>query len=995
MSNFDDFEDVKIENFGYVKLPEININQKHYDRLKLSKSDGYAKFFEALVREGFEDKKKRGLVNISRFPEYGKRLTHELSLLEELGFTEYCLLVWLVIEKARELGAFIDYGRGSMVSSLCFYSLGITGADPIEYNLIFERFVNRARSKKVTINGQTYLKGDLVADADLNLGQTRDEVRKWLEEIYPGQISSILTLGTFTGKKLVTEVFKCYSGATPEQAKRISDMVEKHQGIVEDIEVMPEKNVDFKEWSEKHKEDFNIALKLRDLIASEGKHASGYLLAHRPLFGYVPLQLNQEGYPSCGYTKDDAAEFALKLDLLGLATNGLLKKIESVIPEKLDDITPKLKDDENIYKHYQDGKLAPYGLYQISAETAYRVLNKFKPRNLLELSDVSATARPGALAYVDDYVNNSAKAAHPSFESIVKETRNVVLYQEQILQVAIALGFNSEEAELLRRTIGKKKVEEVAKWKVKIAERAKSNGFDEKVTDAFIKITEDNAKYGFNKCLHPLTLVKTIYGYKYMSDIKIGDEIACFDVKRNINVYEKVKNIYNNNVELYLVTTSSGQTIKCSIDHKFYTKNGMKRLGDCFIEQCEIYHRSLHWVRIESIVSIGFYDTLDFEIASAYHNFYANDILVSNSHSVATSMTSALTTYLKYKYPLQFFWACLSEIKNLSGAKPQEEIAAIEREMNQFGIKLLPPDLVKSDMDFKIEGGDIRFGLGFIKGISEKTIENFKLFVNKEKTNKIEVFNALKECKLGVGVGSAIAQAGCLQVIGENRPRLVLELQVFNGSNVLSDTERMLVQKFLPEHNNDILKTLLFLKTACNDKGKRYITDKRWITFYKKYEKYKAIWEQNNKNLEFANWYFETQLLGFSYSSNLRKVFADFQDDLMSFKEIKSEVSGIRVKGVGQILEIRSGVSKAKKANYVKMTLVDETEKLNFMIFNDAYDNFMESCGRKLPDEGTIITFSGTTKEDGTVFGNSVAIQDWKIYTKLSELKDKETEEKT
>ena len=146
----------------------------------------------------------------------------------------------------------------------------------------------------------------------------------------------------------------------------------------------------------------------------------------------------------------------------------------SNIPEKIEDINPKLENDPTIYGQYQNGVLLPYGLYQISADCAYKALLKIKPKNLDELSDLNSIARPGALSYLDGYVQNINECPHPAFKEILGSTRNYCLYQEQIIQMAMALGFTPEEGELIRRVVGKKLVDEVKSWKDKIYQKCKA-----------------------------------------------------------------------------------------------------------------------------------------------------------------------------------------------------------------------------------------------------------------------------------------------------------------------------------------------------------------------------------------------------------------------------------------------------------------------------------------------------------------------------------------
>lgn len=850
MSFFDNFEDVKIDNFGLIRLPEIKLTPEQKKLVTNEEHIETAEFFKQLVRKALLTKKAK--LVYADFSVYEARVERELQTLEELGFIDYCLLVWLVIEKAREFGAFIDAGRGSMGGALCFYLLDITGADPIEHNLLFERFVNRARSKKEVINGDTFIYGELAPDCDINIASTRERVKKWLEEIYPQRISKIATYSTFTGKILIKDVYKAFNEVSEDEAKRVADLIEKNQGIVEDIESMVEKNEDFKLWTESHPETFQVALMLRDLYRQSSCHASGYLVSYYPLDGFVPLECNKDGDLMCSFSKDDAALFAIKLDLLGLITSDVLKAVEHVIPETFEEIMPKLKEDPFIYKHFQDNSLLPYGLYQISADTAYRVAMDVKTANLSELSDVNAIARPGALAYLKDYVGRTGVCPHPAFKEILGETRNQCLYQEQMLRMAMAIGFTGEEAEQLRRIVGKKKIDEVAKWKDKIYQMAEKNGFEKVIGDILWKILEDSARYSFNK-----------------------------------------------------------------------------------------------------------------------------------SHALCTSITSALTIYLKYKYPVQFYWACLRASKHLPN--PHEEIAAIERELINFNIKLLPPDLVLSDLDFKIEGNNIRFGIAFIKGVSDKTLSKIRQFCEKDRTTKFQLFQAMRQCGLNVGVGAALVQAGCLSDYSKSRSRLVLELQTWN---LLTDKEKRLATNLGEKMNYDVLSALVYLRDGKDEDGKPYIKPSRWATIFSKYEIYKKIWQQNSKNEKFANWWYERAILGFSYSAKLKDVFDGYVDGLMPLSQIKTEVQEIRVKGIGVIS--KGYTSKSKKGTpYAKFSIEDESASVDVMIFggNSGKLELCKEANGGLPEEDDIVIFRGTLKEGGKVFADEIITQTSKIYMKLADLK--------
>lgn len=573
----EDFKGYDFENFGMVRLPEVRIPEDVLKKNNLPLDISHKNFLLELARVGF--KEKRAKLAPERIKEYGERIKNEIELFDELGFIDYVTLVWLVYNKAWEMGAYTDFGRGSCAGSLLFYLLGITKVDPIDKSLFFERFVSKVRAKKKVIDGVTYLQGDLIADVDINLGGVRPQIIEWLMQEYKGKMSKILALGTFTGKILLKDVYKVVEEVSEDEAKRVADMVEKHAGIVENIEKMPDKSEQFKKWALQHPKVFSIALKLRDLLRQKSSHASGYLLSFYDLDGFVPLELNKEKELVAGYDMGQVCNFAVKLDLLGLISNEIIQDISKSISEKIDDI--ELDNNPIVYDQFQNGQLLPYGLYQISADTAYKVVNKVKPKNISELSDVNAIARPGALAYLDGYVAGNAESPHEVFSSILGETRNFCLYQEQMMKMATAIGFSLDESEILRRVVGKKKIHEVQEWKEKIYKKCEENGFSTNIGDILWKILDDSSKYSFNKCLSLDTVIETKTGDKLLYEIVIGDEIKAFDTQLKIDHYVTVTDKIKGTAELYEVELEDGRKIKCSMQHKFLTQNnGMQTLAD-------------------------------------------------------------------------------------------------------------------------------------------------------------------------------------------------------------------------------------------------------------------------------------------------------------------------------------------------------------------------------------------------------------------------------
>lgn len=832
-----------MQKVNLVRLPEISLSkeEKHSVAGKFSTNDN---FLKRLVHEGW--KKFSIKIPQEKHAVYLSRLTEEFEIIQDLGFIDYFLLVWRVINKARKLGAFIDWGRGSAAGSLIFFLIGVTGVDPIDKKLFFTRFISKVRAKKEIIDGVTYIQGDLAPDVDINLGGVREEIITWLKECYPNKVGKIAALSTFSGKILVKDVFKIVNEATEEMAGDLADTIGKTFGVVEDIEDSYRNSEKFKLWADTYPESYSIALKLRDLIRGKSTHASGYFISYYPLNEFVPIELNKEGEVSISYEMNTAAKFGIKLDLLGLTSNEIIKDIFENIPEKLEDID--LDTNIDVYQHLQSDNLKPYGLYQISADCAYRVCQKIKPANIQELSDVNAIARPGALAYEDKYVCMSGEPPHEKLREVFSESRNLPLYQEQLIQSLVAVGFSADEGEIIRRVIGKKKRDEMPKWKDKVFETCEKNGFGAQVAEAIWKVCSDSADYSFNK-----------------------------------------------------------------------------------------------------------------------------------SHSMATAYLGALTVYLKYKYPLQFFTACLNASQRLPD--PMEEIRLIQQELPHFGIKLLPPHLLKSDMKFKIDGQNIRYGLSAIKGISDSAMEKLIKFRG-EYDSKIDCFIAAKQAGLNVGVLSSLIQAGSLDDLNTKRTRLVLEAQTYN---LLTDREKRLVKDIHDQTDN---KDVLSIIKVLNEKGQ--LKDSRFETIKSKYNTYKEIFLLNSRNEEITNYFYERNCLGFSYSQNLTNIFKKKNPQFNTIRTIldtRKENDNVLI--VGQVLETK--VSKSKNGNkFYKAIVSDDTGTITSLLF-DGKKGMLEELKHDnagaFPEENDIVAIKGRLKGMDAIFADKIIKQDCRIYKNMRDLK--------
>lgn len=576
------FSKYQFKNIGFVKLPTPYISLEQREKYGIKDEDSHTQILQKLCNEGFKQKLHSLEIKVENRRAYIDRVKEEIFILEELHFTDYALLIWSIIQKAQELGVFIDFGRGSCVSSCVFWLLGITGCDPVELKLFFSRFVNKSRAKSIIDDeGNLLLQNDLIADADINLGDGRDEIVAWLKEIYPNRIAKISTVGTYTSKIVLKDCYKVITECSEQEAQNIANFIEKRFGVLDELDETYKINPEFKKWADNNQDVYNIAIQLTSIVRQTGTHPSGWLIAQDDLMENSPLHLDGEKQTICSYTMEDVQ--APKVDLLGLSTNQIIKDVLKNIPEKLKDMN--LYDDKIIYDQFQYNGLLPYGLYQISAHCAHNVCMKLKPKNVIELSHVNAIARPGALAYEQPYVDDSAECPHELFRKALDWTKFLPLYQEQTIQMAMAIGFTADESEMLRRAIGKKKVDEIKTWKEKIYSKIKENNLPGNLGDILWKVADDSSSYSFNFCLSPDTIVETSAGFKMMFECRHGDKIKAFNTENKRDHFVEIEEIYKNKVELYEVELEDGRKIKASLNHKFLCEDNTMRCLEEIIKE--------------------------------------------------------------------------------------------------------------------------------------------------------------------------------------------------------------------------------------------------------------------------------------------------------------------------------------------------------------------------------------------------------------------------
>lgn len=481
-----------------VRLPEFHIDNRYKHELGISEDSSNYDFLRALTLKGLKNLNLKK--DSKEYHDYINRIKHELDTIKDLDFIDYILLVWYVINYCRENNIPVGLGRGSAAGSLVLFLINVTKIDSLKYNLYFERFISKIRAKKQEVDGVTYLDGTLMCDVDLDICYyNRSKVLQHLEEKFKGKTSKILTLNSLSGRLLIKECGKIIGEKSEQEMTEVSGLIPKIFGQVKDIKQAYEEVSKFKKWCDENEVIYQTALKLRNLVKNKGVHPSGVLLSYNKLEDSCPTEFSSDKEPVSSFDMNWVSLFNIKLDILGLRSVSVVDDVCKRVGIKITDID---LNDLSIYRSLQDLK-TPHGLFQIEADTNFRVCKEVKPKNLEELSAVLALARPGALDFVDKYAKytntQQYEVIHPFFDDILKQTGGVALYQEQLMQMAHKIGFTLDEAEILRRIVGKKKIEEVKQWQVKIKDKCKENKIPKEVGEILWKILEDSANYSFNK----------------------------------------------------------------------------------------------------------------------------------------------------------------------------------------------------------------------------------------------------------------------------------------------------------------------------------------------------------------------------------------------------------------------------------------------------------------------------------------------------------------
>lgn len=456
---------------------------------------------EGMTREGYfrklceEGLRKRYGERAGTEPELRERLEFEMGVIEKTGFVSYFLIVWDFIDYAKKRGIPVGPGRGSAAGSLVSYVLGITDLCPIRYGLLFERFLNP----------------DRVSPPDIDVDfcpDRREEVIAYVRQKYGERaVAQIITFGTMGAKMAVRDVGRVM-GMSFGETSRIADLIPKVPGakLADALKQVPElRNL---AQEESIKPVIEAALQLEGMVRQSGTHAAGVVIADRDLTDYLPLTRDETGAVMTQFSMGAVGDIGLlKMDFLGLKTLTVIQDClllvekttgKKMVPEEipLDDAKTfaLLNRAENV------------GVFQVESPGMRRTCAVFDLKGIGDLIALIALYRPGPMDLIDEYVKRKRGKTqftyeHPLLEKISAETFGVLIYQEQVMAAARVLaGYSLGQADLLRRAMGKKKVEEMAKQRETfVLGCAKTNEIPRSQALRIFELLEKFAGYGFNK----------------------------------------------------------------------------------------------------------------------------------------------------------------------------------------------------------------------------------------------------------------------------------------------------------------------------------------------------------------------------------------------------------------------------------------------------------------------------------------------------------------
>lgn len=556
---------------------------------------------------------------------YKERLKYELDVIEKMGFSNYFLVVQDYVGFAKKNRILVGPGRGSAAGSLVSFLLDITTIDPIKYDLLFERFLNPERIS--------------MPDIDIDFEDTRrgEVINYCIEKYGIKKVAGIITFATLKAKQVIRDVGRVLIIDTTIIDK-ITKMIDSRFDLITNYN----QNKSLKDYLNGNPELmklYKISLKLEGLKRQTSIHAAGIVMSNKDIDTVIPLNYNSESFYTTGYSMEYLENLGLlKMDFLGLSNLTLIKRVLKSLNDNGIDLTFDTipENDPDAIKIFIN--VNTEGIFQFESTGMKNFLRKFRPNSFDEISTSIALFRPGPMNNIDIFINRKrAKEAvtylHPSLEPILKSTYGIMIFQEQIMQVAnVMASYTLAEADILRKAMSKKQVNVLKHEREKFIKQSTQNGYSESIaTDVFEQINKF-ASYGFNKA-HSVSYAMISYRMAYLKAhykehfmAALLSNVIGSSTKTREYVYEASLNGINvlkpdiNNSKKYYTISSTGiryplsniKNVGISAISLILEERDKKPFEDIYDFVSRTYGRGVNTKTIESLLWAGCFDSFEY-----------------------------------------------------------------------------------------------------------------------------------------------------------------------------------------------------------------------------------------------------------------------------------------------------------------------------------------------------------------------------------------------
>lgn len=697
------------------------------------------------------------------------------------------------------------------------------------YDIVLDK-IHLFYARKIGKKTRNILIHNSLADIDVDFEAGTDDITDdFLYKKYGrNRVLNVSTFSTFSERNTLKDVMRAHFGKEATENGSDVDVVTKSMPNFDKVEYS------LKDWFINYPKDpacservrvwltrssnkiiLEQTLKLQLQVKGIGQHPAGIVITPGPCWEYLPVNMIAKqksivtAFQEADKSGKDLSDLQiLKLDRLKIETLNVIKDAINLIKEKKNiDVSVALKNidinDKNLFYELRLGM--NHGIFQFESAGMGALIKGMSTETFEELIAANALYRPGPMSIKahEEYIQNKfhpedIEYVHPALKDILGKTNGVLVYQEQLMFLAHHIGGMSlGEGDQLRRYMDKassaimkksageilnKKEEdnykEFEKYWNKFSDGAAKQGYKKEEVDVIKDYVIKYLGYSFNRCLSKKhTVVSQTRGEIKILDVSIGEKVLGYNSKTGMNEFNSVKDIHENGKKkVYRAKTSNGKFLECTLDHKILTSCGMRTLQEILEKKLKIITNSIE--SVGEAEEIGYIKTYDLEIDSEDHNYYANGICVSNSHSCAYAYLAMRTLYLKHYYTTEFYTALFNHPKD-SGDKDKVRTwiaAAISSAMSQ-GIKILPPS-IKSGWDWTMtDDKEISMGFSGINGLGEIAYGELTKFL--QKTNKtldviaVSEFFSLPFSKFNKSSFAACIKAGVFDSWSDSRQFLI------------------------------------------------------------------------------------------------------------------------------------------------------------------------------------------------------------------------------